>query len=221
MFALPEIASGLLCGALFGYVLENAGFGSPCKLTAQFRLTDWSVFKVMFTAIVVAAIGLTVLTEAGVVAADQVYVPPAFLGAAAIGGALVGVGFAVGGYCPGTSLVGFVSGRIDALVFLAGLLLGTGLFAGAFGSVEAWTTAGEVTTGDTLPALLHVPAWVVDVGMVAAAVFVFWLAARFERRGTGPVSAEQALSGGDVVAADASAGQRAPSLSPPPRNATP
>jgi uncharacterized protein len=201
MFGLPDLASGLLCGALFGYVLENAGFGSPCKLTAQFRLTDWSVFKVMFTAIVVAAIGLTILTATGAVAADQLYVPPAFLGAAAIGGALVGAGFAVGGYCPGTSVVGFVSGRLDALVFLAGLLLGTGLFAGAFGAVESWTSAGELSAGDTLPALLHVPAWVVDIAMVAAAVGVFWLAARFERRGAGPVTAQQAVAGAEPSAA--------------------
>jgi uncharacterized protein len=197
MFGLPEIASGLLCGALFGYVLENAGFGSPCKLTAQFRLTDWSVFKVMFTAIVVAAVGLTALTASGVLAADDLYVPPAFLGAAAIGGALVGAGFAVGGYCPGTSVVGFVSGRLDALVFLVGLLLGTGVFAGAFGALEAWTTSGELSSGDTLPAVLHAPAWAVDLAMIAAAVLVFWLAARFERRGAGPVTAQEAVAGAE------------------------
>lgn len=215
MLALPDAASGLLCGALFGYVLENAGFGSPCKLTAQFRLTDWSVFKVMFTAIVVAAIGLTLLTATGIVAAEGLYVPPAFLGAAAIGGALVGAGFAVGGYCPGTSMVGFVSGRLDALVFLVGLLLGTGGFAGAFGVVEAWTSSGELSSADTLPALLHLPAWVVDLGMVAAAVLVFWLAARFERRGAGPVTAQQALSG--------AAGAEAPAASHPstPSNVVP
>jgi uncharacterized protein len=197
MFGLPEIASGLLCGALFGYVLENAGFGSPCKLTAQFRLTDWSVFKVMFTAIVVAAVGLTALTASGVLAADDLYVPPAFLGAAAIGGALVGAGFAVGGYCPGTSVVGFVSGRLDALVFLLGLLLGTGVFAGSFGALEAWTTSGELSSGDTLPAVLHVPAWAVDLAMIAAAVLVFWLAGRFERRGAGPVTAQEAVAGAE------------------------
>jgi uncharacterized protein len=197
MFGLPEIASGLLCGALFGYVLENAGFGSPCKLTAQFRLTDWSVFKVMFTAIVVAAVGLTALTASGVLAADDLYVPPAFLGAAAIGGALVGAGFAVGGYCPGTSVVGSVSGRIDALVFLLGLLLGTGVFAGSFGALEAWTTSGELSSGDTLPAVLHVPAWAVDLAMIAAAVLVFWLAGRFERRGAGPVTAQEAVAGAE------------------------
>jgi uncharacterized protein len=201
MFTLPDIASGLLCGALFGYVLENAGFGSPCKLTAQFRLTDWSVFKVMFTAIVVAAVGLTALTATGAMTADQLYVPAAFLGAAAIGGALVGAGFAIGGYCPGTSVVGLVSGRIDAVVFFIGLLLGTGVFAGGFGALEAWTSSGELTSADTLPALLHVSPWIVDAAMVAAAVFVFWLAARFERRGAGPVTAEQAVAGADGASA--------------------
>jgi uncharacterized protein len=201
MFTLPDIASGLLCGALFGYVLENAGFGSPCKLTAQFRLTDWSVFKVMFTAIVVAAVGLTALTATGAMTADQLYVPAAFLGAAAIGGALVGAGFAIGGYCPGTSVVGLVSGRIDAVVFFIGLLLGTGVFAGGFGALEAWTSSGELTSADTLPALLHVSPWIVDAAMVAAAVSVFWLAARFERRGAGPVTAEQAVAGADGASA--------------------
>ena len=57
--------SGLVCGVLFGVALENAGFGSPCKLTGQFRLTDWSVLKVMFTAIVVAAAGLELFQMAG------------------------------------------------------------------------------------------------------------------------------------------------------------
>jgi uncharacterized protein len=203
MIAMPDVASGLLCGALFGYVLESAGFGSPCKLTAQFRLTDWSVFKVMFTAIVVAAIGLTILTTTGIVAADELYVPPAFLGAAAIGGGLVGAGFAVGGYCPGTSVVGFVSGRLDALVFLIGLLLGTGMFAGSFAVVEGWTTSGELSSADTLPAVLHISPWLVDLAMVAAALFVFWLAARFERRGAGPVTAPQAVAGAEPADAGA------------------
>lgn len=203
MVALPEIASGLLCGALFGYVLENAGFGSPAKLTAQFRLTDWSVFKVMFTAIVVAAIGLTTLGMAGLMTADELFVPQAFLWAAAAGGALVGTGFAVGGYCPGTSVVGMVSGRLDALVFVLGLLLGTTLFAGAFGSLEALTTAGEFSGGDTLSAALHTPAWVIDTLLALAAAGVFWLGTRFERGPVGPVTAEQAVAGAATPAGPA------------------
>ncbi len=192
---LGDIGTGLLCGFLFGFVLENAGFGSPCKLTAQFRLTDWSVFKVMFTAIVVTAVGLYVLKLAGLVEGDGIFIPPAFLWAAAAGGALVGAGFAVGGYCPGTSMVGMVSGRLDALVFLGGLLIGTWLFAGAYGWLEALTVAGEFGGGDTLPQALNLPEWLVNLFMIAAAVAVFWIGGRFERRAGGAVTAEQAIEG--------------------------
>lgn len=187
------LASGLLCGFLFGYVLENAGFGSPCKLTAQFRMSDWSVFKVMFTAIVVAAVGLFLLRSVGLLAPDTMYVPPAFLGAVAIGGALIGAGFAVGGYCPGTSVVGLFSGRLDALLFSMGLVGGTWIFAGSFDVVERWTTAGESTAGDTLPIALGVPEWVVLAVMIAAAVMIFVIGGRIERHFNGPLDASAAM----------------------------
>lgn len=188
--------SGLICGLLFGFVLERAGFGSPCKLTAQFRFTDWSVLKVMFTAIVVAAAGLALLRGIGWMAADAVFVPSAYLGAAAIGGALVGAGFAVGGYCPGTSVVALMSGRLDALVFLIGLLLGTSLFAWAWSSgLEALTMAGELEAGDNLLDAFGIP----DVWAVAALglalAFVYWLGGRMERNSRGPVTAAEALRG--------------------------
>ena len=126
------VASGLLNGLLFGYVLENAGFGSPRKLTAQFRFSDWSVFKVMFTAIIVAAIGLYGATEIGLLQANGVFIPTTFLWATLTGGALVGAGMAIGGYCPGTSTVGLATGRLDGLFFIVGMVIGVGLFAGVF-----------------------------------------------------------------------------------------
>ena len=107
----------VLLGFGFGFVLERAGFGSGCKLTAQFRLTDWSVFKVMFTAIVFTAVGIYALEQLGLLQAEAIYVPIPYLWAIAVGGALIGAGFAVGGYCPGTSAVGVMTGRIDAIVF--------------------------------------------------------------------------------------------------------
>jgi hypothetical protein len=192
------LGSALLCGALFGFVLERAGFGSPCKLTGQFRLTDWSVLKVMFTAIVVAAAGLWLLQVAGVLAADAVFVPTSFLVAAAVGGALVGAGFAVGGYCPGTSVVGVFSGRIDAVVFFVGLLLGTVVFAGLYGpTIEALMTAGEVATGDTFADAWGIPDALLIAVMAAALVGVFWLGGRMERAAGGPVTAQQAVDGAE------------------------
>ena len=190
------MVSGLVCGVLFGVVLENAGFGSPCKLTGQFRLSDWSVLKVMFTAIVVAAAGLLGLQSMGWMAEDAVFVPSAMVAAAALGGLLVGAGFAVGGYCPGTSVVGLFSGRLDAGVFLIGLLLGTFVFAGLYGpAIEAVMSAAEVMAGDTLPDAYGIPAWTVVLGMAAALIGVFVLGGRFERASRGPVTAAQAVEG--------------------------
>jgi hypothetical protein len=198
MFPLNDggALSALVCGVLFGYVLENAGFGSPCKLTAQFRLSDWSVFKVMFTAIVVAAFGLYGLKLAGLVNPDNLFVPTSLLMASAIGGVLVGSGFAVGGYCPGTSVVGLFSGRLDALVFVVGLLLGTFVFAGLYGpAIEAVMAMGEVETGDTFTDAWGVPEWVMLALLGAALVVVFRAGSWFERRSRGPVTAEQAVAG--------------------------
>lgn len=190
------MATGLLCGVLFGWVLESAGFGSPCKLTAQFRLHDWSVLKVMFTAIVVAALGLWGLQALGWMNPDDVFVPSALLLAAAIGGALIGAGFAIGGYCPGTSMVGLFSGRLDAGVFLLGLLLGTGVFAGLYGpTIQAWMDAAEVMSGDTVPDALGVAPWTVVLAMGAALFGVYRLGQHFERQRGGPVTAEQAVQG--------------------------
>lgn len=190
------IFSGLLCGFLFGFVLENAGFGSPAKLTAQFRLSDWSVFKVMFMAIVVAATGLYVLQLAGVIQPDAIFVPPALLMAAGIGGVLVGAGFAIGGYCPGTSVVGLFSGRLDAAVFLVGLVVGTFAFAGLYGAtIDAIMAMFEVTQGDTVTEAFSIPQPVILGGMIAALIAIFYVGSWFERRSTGPITAAQAVSG--------------------------
>lgn len=188
--------SGLVCGFLFGFVLENAGFGSPCKLTAQFQLRDWSVFKVMFTAIVVTALGLFGLRAAGLMQADAVFVPTALLMAAAVGGAFVGAGFAIGGYCPGTSVVGLFSGRLDALVFLVGLLLGTVVFAGLYGpAIEAIMAMGEVQAGDTFTDAYGIPEVAMLALLMVALVAVFYFGSWFERRSAGPVTSEQAVAG--------------------------
>jgi hypothetical protein len=172
----------MVLGFGFGFVLERAGFGSGCKLTAQFRLTDWSVFKVMFTAIVFAAVGMYVLEQSGWLDAQSVYVPAPYLWAIVAGGAAIGAGFALGGYCPGTSAVGVMTGRIDALVFLLGILIGTFAFAGLFDQLEALTVAGELTRGDRLPEALGLPEWLVLAALVAAAVGVYFLGGWFERR---------------------------------------
>lgn len=198
MFPLNDngMLSGLLCGILFGYVLENAGFGSPVKLSAQFKLTDWAVFKVMFTAIVVAAVGLWLLRLIGLLRPDSIAVPQAALMAAAVGGALVGAGFAVGGYCPGTSVAGLFSGRLDALVFIVGVLLGTTGFAVFYGAtLKSLKAAWLIADGDTFTDVYAVPEPAVLAMLGVALIAVFYFGSWFERRGSGTVTAQQAVEG--------------------------
>lgn len=172
------ILSGLLCGLIFGFALERAGFASACKLTAQLRFKDWAVFNVMFTAILVAAFGMFFLQMAGVLSMDQVYVPTTYLWATALGGAGVGAGMAIGGYCPGTSVVGFMSGKLDGLVFFVGIILGTWVFAGAYENLLPMLDAAPGPDAQTLSQLLNVPDIVVLLGLTAVAAVVGWFTAR-------------------------------------------
>jgi hypothetical protein len=200
MFPLHSngMISGLVCGLLFGLILENAGFGSPQKLTAQFKLTDWSVFKVMFTAIVVAALGLWLLRVAGLLKPDSVAVPQALVMASAVGGVLLGAGFAIGGYCPGTSLAGLASGRLDALVFMVGLLVGTTAFVGLYGpAIGTMMAMGAIIDGDTFTDAYGIAEPVVLAVLVVFLVAVYYLGGWFERRGSGPITAQQAVAGAE------------------------
>lgn len=125
-------ALAVLAGFLFGFVLQRAGFGSATKLAAQFYLEDMTVLKVMFTAIVTAMLGLTLLTGVGWLDYDALYVNPTYLGPQVVGGLVFGVGFVIGGYCPGTSVVAAASGRLDAMMFLAGAMAGVLAYGAAY-----------------------------------------------------------------------------------------
>jgi len=167
-----------VCGALFGFVLQRAGLGNGCRLTAQLRMQDWTVFNVMFTAILVAAIGLYILELGGWMQPAGLFVPTAYLWATLAGGALVGVGMGLGGYCPGTAVVGATAGRLDGIVFFAGLIVGVLVFAGVYDRVAAFMTAAAQPEGQTLPQLLHLPTWVVLLLLITVAAAVGWLTRR-------------------------------------------
>lgn len=173
------LALGL--GVGFGFFLERAGLGSSVKLAAQFYLTDLAVFKVMFTAIVTALVGLGALSAAGLVDLAAIDMPGTFVLPQLVGGLVFGVGFVVGGYCPGTGCVGLASGRLDAVAVVLGMLAGSFAFAEAYPLLAGFygaTPLGPVT----IPELLGVPAWVAGVAVVALAAGGFVLAERLERR---------------------------------------
>ncbi|GBD41559.1 hypothetical protein HRbin39_00942 [bacterium HR39] len=187
------LLSGLFLGLLFGFALEAAGFGSPRRLTGQFLLRDWSVFKVMFTAVIVAALGLWLFQTLGWLGPGSYFVPGLLLYGTFFGGVLIGVGFMLGGYCPGTSAVGLASGRIDALVFMIGMVAGSAVYAAVFDWIRPFALATAGPGGWTLPQLFGVPDIVV-IAALAVIAFLGWkLGTAMERRLGGPYRAEQIL----------------------------
>lgn len=171
----------LAIGLGFGWFLERSGMGSARKLAGQFYLTELTVFKVMFTAILTAMLGVFWLGWLGVLNTSRVYVPETFILPQLVGGIVFGVGFAIAGLCPGTSCVSAVTGRIDGALVVVGMFTGvlvTGLFFGPLESFYNSTARGPLT----LPTVLHIPYGVVVFGVVVMALGGFRLAAMLERR---------------------------------------
>jgi hypothetical protein len=196
-----SLVISFLVGIGFGFFLERAGFGSAKKLTAQFYLTDLAVFKVMFTAIVTALVGLFYLSWLGWVDLSLVYVAPTFLLPQVVGGLILGAGFVVGGYCPGTSLVGIATGRLDALVNALGIFAGIVAFGEAFPRIAGFyasTAMGQLT----LPELFHLRHGLVLFAVVLLALAGFWggekLERRFANRAAARTAAETVANPGEV-----------------------
>jgi len=183
--------AALALGFLFGLVLEGGGLGSARKLTGQFTLRDFTVVKVMFTAVVVAATGLWLSEVLGLIGHRGVFIPTLYLWSLAAGGALIGAGFSLGGYCPGTSAVGLAGGRLDALVFIVGMVAGVGAFAAVFEPILPFYRAARGPKGQTLDQLLGLPTPLILIALAAMAAVMFWLGGRIERRFGGPISAAE------------------------------
>jgi rhodanese-related sulfurtransferase len=127
----------LLIGIAFGFVLEQAGFSSSRKLAGVFYGYDFTVLRVFFTAAVTAMAGTIILGYMGLLDMELIYINPTYLWAAIVGGAIMGVGFIIGGFCPGTSVCGAAIGKIDAMVFVGGGILGVLVFAEGYSNFEA------------------------------------------------------------------------------------
>ena len=178
--------AALVVGLCFGFALERAGFGSSRRLAGIFYFRDMVVLKVMFTAVLVAMIGLHYALGLGLIGEEQMFLMPSVYGAQAVGGLLLGVGFVMGAWCPGTAAVGLASGRWDAAVFLGGVGLGSILFNEMFGMLKGLYTWGDRGVQFAWQAA-GLPAAVFAFLFVLVAVGCFWGAEYIERRvaGTG------------------------------------
>jgi uncharacterized protein len=176
-----SLVLAFLLGTGFGFFLERAGFGSARKLAAQFYLYDMSVFKVMFTAIVTAMLGVTYLGWLGWLDLSLVYLVPTHLVPQIVGGLVLGVGFVVGGYCPGTSVASLATGRVDGFVYAFGIGAGTLVYAEVFPWIKGFVNSnamGQVT----LPEVFDLPWGLVVFAVVLIAVAGFSAATLVERR---------------------------------------
>jgi uncharacterized membrane protein YedE/YeeE len=164
-------------GAAFGACLETAGLGQACKLAGMFTLREFTVLKVMFSAIVTALLGTFWLGLLGGIDLSALFVPETLLLPQIAGGLIFGAGFALSGLCPGTACVAAASGRIDGLSALAGIFGGV-LFAGLVLPDLAQYNAGTWT----LPAALDLPYGVVVSLIVLMAVALFALIEHWEKK---------------------------------------
>ncbi len=169
----------LLIGVAFGATLETAGFGNSKKLAAQFYFKDMTVFKVMFTAIIVACTLIFLSTALGLLDYNLVWVPPTYLWPGIVGGLIMGVGFIVGGFCPGTSLVAMATGKVDGVFFVLGVLTGIFLFGETVSSFALFFDSSYMGRF-TLPQLFGLDYGTVVLAVVVMALLMFWGAEKVE-----------------------------------------
>jgi len=170
----------LLIGMGFGAVLEMSGFGDSRKLAAQFYLKDMTVLKVMFTAIVVAMVLIFAFSGVGLLDFSRVFVNPTYLLPGIIGGLIMGVGFIIGGFCPGTSIVAVSTLKVDGFFFAGGVAVGAFLFGESLSMFQGFhnsTYMGRFM----LPELFGTSTGVIVLLVVLMALTMFYWAEISER----------------------------------------
>ena len=162
----------LLIGFLFGYVLEISGFNHSPSLASQFYFKDLRVFKVFFTAIVVGMLLLFLSSAVGLLDYNLIWVNPTYLWSGIVGGLIMGVGFILGGFCPGTSLVALATLKIDGIFFVLGGLVGVFIF-GETVDLYKFFFNGSYYGRLTLMDVFNIPTGIVVILVTLMALFMF------------------------------------------------
>ena len=148
-----RLTSGIVFGFMFGFLLQKGGVGTYHILLGQLLFQDWTVAKIMLTAIVVGMIGIFTLHYFAKV---NLHLKPTKLASNIMGGLLFGAGFALIGYCPGTAAAAVGQGSWDALFGMAGLVAGSWVYAEMSGplknTIEKWGNLGKLTLYNVVPA---------------------------------------------------------------------
>lgn len=182
MFPLKGTDALLLApvfGFAFGWLLHRGRVASYDTIVNQFRLRDFTVLKIILTALVVGGVGVLALTDMGLA---KWAVRETNLLAALLGGAIFGVGMVLYGYCPGTALSAIGAGSVHALVGAFGMIAGAIAYAFSFDWMKAnvlsvWQL-GKMTFVN-LTGLSHLPLYAL---LAAVALGLFVVIERTERR---------------------------------------
>lgn len=170
-----------IIGMGFGFVLEASGFSSSRKLAGVFYGYDTVVLKVFFTAALTGMVGLLFLSLFNWIDLDLVYINPTYLTSAIVGGIIMGAGFIMGGFCPGTSFCAASIGKIDGLVFIGGLFIGIFIFEEAYPLIEGLFKANYQGI-PTLSEKLGIKDGLVVLGVIIVALGMFWVGEWAEKK---------------------------------------
>ena len=176
-----DLLIALLIGIGFGFALEQAGFSSSRKLAGMFYGYDTTVIKVFFTAAIVALVGSQFLSFFGLLNLNLVFVNEFYVKASIVGGVIMGAGFIMGGFCPGTGLSALSIGKIDAMVFFTGGLTGAFLFAETYPLIQNLADSsykGPVKINEAL----GISPGLFTLLLIIAAAAMFWVAELAEKR---------------------------------------
>ena len=176
-----SLFTAFFIGIGFGFALEQAGFSSSRKLARMFYGYDTTVLKVFFTAALVALLGSQLLSYFGLLDLDRVFVNPYYVMPSVIGGVIMGAGFVMGGFCPGTGLSAAAIGKIDALFYLLGGLVGAFLLAELQPSIADFANSGYKGPAKINEWLGMSPA-VFSFILIVLSVGMFWLAEKAENK---------------------------------------
>lgn len=168
---------GLVTGIGFGFLLQKGRVLRFEKQVAAMLWKDMTILKFMLSSILVGMVGILLMADAGMIKLSH---KPMNVGAVLLGGALFGTGWAVMGFCPGTSVGALGEGRWHALFAIAGMLAGAGIYAALYPmlkvSVLAWADYGKIGLNDALGASPWLIAAIFWTGVLA-------LFAWFEKKG--------------------------------------
>lgn len=171
----------IVIGILFGMILEQAGFSTSKKLVGLFYGYDFTVLRVFFTAGVVAMTGVMGLKHFGLLDINLVYINPTFLWSAIIGGLIMGLGFVLGGFCPGTSVCAAAIGKLDAMVFIGGSFFGVLIFAEGYPVFEGLYKAKNLGNPRIFETF-NIPETLFAFLMTLIAIFAFLAVSVIERK---------------------------------------